>query len=175
MRVGVVVPLSSAFSNSKKDRFVVANDHDRRVMGVFGRELVCRQDYGIFQIHEAPRCKLSPPPDDIIETVVRVSNLVSRPSHGDGEMGMRGNIKECYCKPTFHGDGELGTRGNIKEVYCKPNSDIWNQSMANISKYQNMHNILGADRAAAIAYEAKREATQYQHDVNEMRIMGAKV
>jgi hypothetical protein len=79
----VLVPISRVFSNSKKDRCVVANDLGPRVMGVFGRELVCRQVYGIFQIHEAPRFKVPPPPVDGIETVVRVSNLVSRASHGD--------------------------------------------------------------------------------------------
>jgi chromosome segregation ATPase len=174
-----------AIGGGTLDRFIVTNDHDRKVMQSIRTRAGCRQDCGLFQVHETPRFKVPPPPVDGIETVASVLNIpndiVFNCLVDNARIDSRALARDKQSSEqkllTQNGRGEMSIRGIIKEVYCMPNGDKWivkGGSMAAISNDRNMRNTIGADRTAAIA-EAKREAAQYQHEVKEMRTMEAKL
>jgi chromosome segregation ATPase len=174
-----------AIGGGTLDRFIVTNDHDRKVMQSIRTKAGCRQDCGIFQVHETPRFKIPPPPVDGIETVASVLNIpndiVFNCLVDNARIDSRALARDKQSSEqkllTRDGRGEMSIRGIIKEVYCMPSGDKWivkGGSMAAISNDRNMRNTIGADRTAAIA-EAKREAEQYQHEVKEMRTMEAKL
>jgi chromosome segregation ATPase len=174
-----------AIGGGTLDRFIVTNDHDRKVMQSIRLRAGCRQDCGIFQVHETPRFKVPPPPVDGIETVASVLNIPNDivfnclvdNARIDSKALSRDKKTSEQMLLTRDGRGEMSVRGIIKEVYCMPNGDKWivkGGSMAAISNDRNLRNTIGADRTAAIA-EAKREAEQYQHELKEMRTMEAKL
>ena len=150
-----------AIGNGVLDRFIVFNDHDRKLFQQIRRDAGCQMDCGIFQQHQSPRYRVPEPPQgvDTVATVVSVQNdlvfncLVDQAKidtkalcRGKEESEQLLLVKDNNNRPAIRG-------GKIKEVYFLPKGDNWKVTggMKNmISNTRRPKRTIGADVTAAI-------------------------
>jgi DNA repair exonuclease SbcCD ATPase subunit len=174
-----------AIGNGVLDRFVVTNDHDRRVLTDLRNKAGCNQDCGIFQMHNsAGRFHIPPPPSaDGIETVASVLNIENDLVFNCLVDNARIDVKavardkeESERHLLVNKNGQNSIRGHIKQVYL-PNGDEWfvrNGALAMFSNERLMRQTLGVDRSAALAAAVSEEA-QLKAELKELRKDEAKL
>lgn len=59
------------------DRFIVTNDHDRKLLNKIRRDKGCRNECGIFQVTPGARYAVPPPPVNTVQTVASVLKIES--------------------------------------------------------------------------------------------------
>ena len=161
------------------DRFIVCNDHDRKLLQQIRRKAGCQSDCGIIQQGQHARYRIPDPPQiEGIETVASVISvqddlvfncLVDNAKIDERALATSKEESERHLLVT-DGSGRRSIRGGqIKEVFFLPRGDNWKlskggniQLTSNNSKGQFKKSI-GVDQAGAIR-ELEIELTSLKED-----------
>jgi chromosome segregation ATPase len=161
------------------DRFIVTNDHDRKVLQSIRKKVGCQQDCGIFQIHQHPKYDVPQPPVEGIETVASVLNISNDlvfnclvDNCKIDERALSQSREESERLLLVKGNnGRYSIRGKVKNVFILPQGDNWSVRDGNISMVANekkLRQTIGVDKSAALA-DAKREAQSIKEELDVLR------
>jgi hypothetical protein len=167
------------------DRFIVTNDHDRKLFLDMRRKLGCQKECNLFQANlasgEVERYKIPPPPVDGIETVascLTISNdlvfnvLVDQARIDQRAVGTSKEDTERFLLKTDQQGKQFIIGGNITEVFFLPNGDMWKcskQGALNMrSNEKQMKRLIGADTRSAVK-EAKEEHALLEREFQELK------
>lgn len=163
-----------AIGNGALDRFVVTNDHDRKVLQSIRNKLGCSSDCGIFQVAPHPRYNVPGPPAEGIETVVSVLNVSDDlvfncliDTCRIEERALAQSKEESEEKLLQEVNGKYSIRGKIKNVFFLPNGDNWSVTKGNLNMVANekrFRQTIGVDKTAALA-DAKRDVEMVQKEL----------
>jgi chromosome segregation ATPase len=152
------------------DRFVVCNDHDRKLLQQIRRKVGCQADCGILQQAQHARYNIPDPPQvegiETLASVISVQNdlifncLVDNAKIDERALSRSKEESERHLLVS-DGNGRNSIRGNkIKEVFFLPVGDMWKlnkggsiQLTSNTRKFKRT---IGVDMQGAIR-EAERE------------------
>lgn len=169
-----------AMGNGVLDRFVVTNDHDRKVLQQLRQRIGCQSDCGIFQVSmHSGRFQVPGPPIEGIETVESVLNISDDlvfnclVDHCKiEERALARSREESEQKLLLDEGGKLSLRGKIKNVYFLPRGDSWSvkgTSKALVSNdKEKLRESIGVDRSKVLE-EAQREADACKHEIAVLR------
>lgn len=161
-----------ALGSKGLDRFVVTNDRDRQLLQRIREQAQCHStECGIYQVANAKRYEVPPPPTADVETVASCLNI-------DNDLIFNAMVDHlriearAVCKSKELSERSLLVKdsnnrmsirgGTIREVFFLPQGDRWTVSNGNLSLTSNSNKLkqtLGIDKSAAIA-ELKAEALQ---------------
>lgn len=168
-----------AMGNGTLDRFIVTNDHDRKIFQKIRRDAGCKQDCGILQQQPHARYNIPSPPVNGIETVASVLHisddlvfncLVDSCKIEEKALSLSKDESEKLLLTQVNG-GKYAIRGKIKTVFCLPLGDNWNVkngTMALNSNERRLRQTIGVDKSAAIA-ETRREALSVEEEMESLR------
>jgi chromosome segregation ATPase len=155
-----------AIGNGALDRFIVTNDHDRKLFQKIRKDAGCRQECGVFQMHQHPRYNIPPPPVEGIETVASVLNVTDDlvfnclvDNCKIEERALSKSKEESEQLLLVRGNNGHSIRGKVKNVFCLPDGDNWSVKHGNLNMVANekkLRQTIGVDKSAALA-EARRE------------------
>ena len=167
----------AAIGNGALDRFIVTNDHDRKLLMKIRKEAGCQQECGVFQMHQHPRYRVPPPPVEGIGTVASVLNVSDDlvfnclvDNCKIEERALARSREESERHLLVNNNGQKKIRGNIKNVFCLPDGDNWSISgghLKMISNSRNLRKTIGVDKSAALA-EARREVDSVKEEVAQL-------
>lgn len=169
-----------AIGSGMLDRFVVTNDHDRKILQDIRRKAGCQNDCGILQVHPHAKYNVQPPPVDGIDTVasvLQVSNDLIYNCLVDyckiEEKALSRSKKESEDLLLYRGsDGKLAVRGGrIKNVFFLPNGDSWNVRNGTLGMSSNdkrLSQTIGVDKSKAIA-ETQNEIESVEREMSQLR------
>lgn len=169
-----------AMGNGVLDRFVVTNDHDRKVLQQLRQRIGCQSDCGIFQVAmHSGRFEVPGPPVEGIETVESVLNISDNlvfnclVDHCKiEERALARTREESEQKLLMEEGGKLSIRGKIKNVYFLPRGDSWSVKGTSKTLVSNdkekLRESIGVDRSKALE-EASREAENTKHELSILR------
>ncbi len=175
-----------AMGNGVLDRFVVTNDHDRKVLQQLRQRIGCQSDCGIFQVAmHSGKFQVPSSPAQGIETVESVLNISDDlvfnclVDHCKiEERALARTREESEQKLLIDEGGKLSIRGKIKNVYFLPRGDSWSvkgTSKALVSNdKEKLRESIGVDRTKALE-EAKREAETVGHELTILKRESSKL
>jgi chromosome segregation ATPase len=161
------------------DRFIVTNDHDRKVLQNLRHQVGCHSDCGIYQVSPSNgRHAIPGPPVDGIETIATTFNISDDlvfnclvDNCKIEERALSRSKQESEEKLLYQQGGRNRIRGNIKSVYFLPKGDHWevnkSGSVSMMSNEKELRQTVDLDKTAALV-EARREADQVQ---SELRVL----
>ena len=161
------------------DRFIVTNDHDRKVLQNLRNQAGCNSDCGIYQVPIANgRHAIPGPPVDGIETIASTFNISDDivfnclvDNCKIEERALSRSKQESEDKLLYQQGGKNKIRGNIKSVYFLPKGDHWevnkSGSVSMMANEKELRQTVGLDKTAALA-EARLEA---DHVKNSLRVV----
>jgi chromosome segregation ATPase len=167
-----------ALGNGTLDRFIVTNDHDRKLLQGIRNRAGCRQDCGILQIHEHAKYEIPSPPVEGIETVasvLQIANdlvfncLVDHCKIEEKALSTSKNESEDLLLMRGN-DGKHSIRGKIKNVYFLPQGDNWTMKNGTIglsSNEKRLKKTIGVDKSAALA-ENRHEAQVLKEEMDAL-------
>lgn len=169
-----------ALGGNNLDRFIVTNDHDRKVFQALRDQAKCQgKECGLYQVSVHPRFQVPAPPSDAVETVAStllISNdvvfncLVDNARIDQRALAPSKEVSERHLLKSEN--GRYSIKGNINEVYFLPSGDKWTVQNGSMSIASNESGLrgqrIGVDRSEAIA-EAERELAQLNSEVQELR------
>lgn len=169
----------SALGNGVLDRFIVTNDHDRKLLQSLRQKIGCQTDCGIFQVatHNG-RYKVPGSPVEGIETVESTFNIADDlvfnclvDNCKIEERALARSKEESERKLLVDDSGKLTIRGKVKNVFFLPRGDNWSIKGSNISMVANHKELgkgkIGLDKTAALA-EARREAASIKENLKDL-------
>ncbi|KAL3906961.1 MAG: hypothetical protein SGILL_009066, partial [Bacillariaceae sp.] len=154
-----------ALGNGMLDRFIVCNDHDRKLLQQIRRKAGCQSDCGIIQQGQHARYRIpDPPPIEGIETVASVISvqndlvfncLVDNAKIDERALATSKEESERHLLVSDGGGRRSIRGGKIKEVFFLPRGDNWKLSKGgNIQLTSNnrgqFKKSIGIDQAGAI-------------------------
>lgn len=161
------------------DKFVITNDHDRKVFNSIRKEARCEKDCAIFQVNPGARFTVPPPPAPEIETVasvLQISNDIIFNALVDfcriDQMALAPNREVSEEKLLLKDkNGRYSIKGNFNTVMFLPVGDSWsvrNGSLSLASNTKQLRRSIGVDKSAAIE-EAQKEVSQLQEEHKELK------
>eukprot|EP00934_Nitzschia_sp_Nitz4_P001332 Nitzschia sp. Nitz4//scaffold133_size116822//74277//77815//NITZ4_003812-RA/size116822-snap-gene-0.17-mRNA-1//-1//CDS//3329535411//1332//frame0 len=167
-----------ALGNGSLDRFVVTNDHDRKVVLSIRKKLGCQSDCGVYQVSPHGRYNIPPPPVDGVETVASVLNISDDlvfnclvDNCKIEEKALSASKDEAESKLLMHAGGSYSIRGKVKIVYFLPKGDNWTVRDGNLNMVSNdrrFRKTIGVDRTAALE-DARREAETVKEELRVLK------
>lgn len=175
-----------AMGNGVLDRFIVTNDHDRKLLQSIRQKVGCQSDCGLFQVSaHAGRYKVPGPPVQGIETVESILNVSDDlvfncivDNCKIEENALARSKDESEQKLLVDEGGRLSLRGKIKKVFFLPKGDNWSvkgsakQMVAN--EKGQLRQSIGLDKSKALE-EAKRDTESVQNELSVLRREEAKL
>ena len=167
----------SALGNGVLDRFIVTNDHDRKILQTLRQKIGCQSDCGIFQVSiYNGRYRVPAPPIDGIETVesaLTISDDLVFNCLVDNckieERALARSKADSEQKLLVGDGGKFSIRGKIKNVYFLPKGDNWSIKGSSQDMISNPKGLgkgkIGLDKSAALN-EARREVTVIEEELN---------
>jgi DNA repair exonuclease SbcCD ATPase subunit len=169
-----------ALGSGTLDRFIVTNDHDRKLCQSLRQEARCGKTCGLYQVKVSPRFNVPPPPADTgIETIASVLNitndivfncLVDTNRIDQRALAPSREVSEQHLLKNEN--GRYSIKGNIKEVFFLPSGDRWTVRDGAMSMVANDRGFrdrkIGVDRTAAIE-EAQRDLSQLEDELRDLK------
>jgi chromosome segregation ATPase len=169
-----------AMGNGVLDRFIVTNDHDRKLMQSLRQKVGCQADCGLFQVSaHAGRYKVPGPPVEGIETIESILNVSDDlvfnclvDNCKIEENALSRSKDESEQKLLVDEGRRLSLRGKIKKVFFLPKGDNWSvkggakQMVAN--ERGQLRQSIGLDKSKALE-EAKRDVVSVQNELSVLR------
>lgn len=169
-----------AIGNGALDRFIVTNDHDRKLFQNIRKQAGCQQECGVFQVSPHARYNVPAPPAEGVETVASVLSVTDDlvfnclvDNCKIDERALARSKKESeklLLVETSNGRSQI--RGKIKNVYCLPEGDNWSVRDGYLNMVSNerkqLRQTIGVDKTAALV-EARRDAQGVKEEMVEVR------
>ena len=162
------------------DRWIVTNDHDRKIFMTIRREARCNNECGVFQVAAHRRYNVPPPPVDGIDTVATVlkisDDLVFNCLVDNCKIEERAvstskeDSEKALLKRNENGQYSI-VGGKIKNVFFLPRGDNWALRNGNIninSNEKQLRRTIGVDQSAAIA-ATEQEVDAVDTEVKELK------
>ena len=177
-----------AIGNWTLDRWIVTNDHDRKMVQSIRKHVGCQGDCGIFQISQQAKYKnVPPPPAEGIETVASIlqcsNDLVFNCLIDNNKIEKKALSKSKDESESLLLKQATGSQYSIREeplithVFFLPHGDscsIRNGTISLKSNQQPLRGTIGVDKSVAIAQaerdvvDAAEEFRKLQEESNEM-------
>ena len=172
-----------ALGTGTLDRFIVTNDHDRKLLQEIRSQASCQRDCGIFQVHASSRYNVPGPPVPGVETVASTLNI-------SNDLVFNCLVDNCRIEERAlaksreeseqlllneDSNGRYSVRGKMKEVYCLPHGDHWSVrdgSLQIVGNEKALRQSIGLDRSAACRDELKElrlEESKMEHKHTDLQ------